>query len=112
MHVQEVAWVEEMVQAAKAGSLRTGTLNFADRVFQNDIYVAIQETRQVCHQQQSECIMMVCCFVHVVWVHLMFSWGVADMSEAVIQKLPEVAMRGVLCHMLSSTLAMLLCKSR
>ena len=47
MLLQEVAWVEEMVQAAKAGGLRTGSLNFADRVFQNDIYVAIQETRQV-----------------------------------------------------------------
>ena len=39
--------MEEMVQAAKTGGLRTGGLTFADRVFQNDIYLAIQETRQV-----------------------------------------------------------------
>ena len=41
-------WLEEVVQAAEAGNLRTGPLNFADRVFQNDLYMAIQQTRQVC----------------------------------------------------------------
>lgn len=46
--MQEVVWLEEVVQAAKAGSLRTGPLNFADRVFQNDLYMATQQTRQVC----------------------------------------------------------------
>ena len=42
-------WLEEVVQAAKAGSLRTGPLHFADRVFQNDLYMAIQQTHQVCY---------------------------------------------------------------
>ena len=45
--MQEVLWLEEVAQAAKAGSLRTGPFTFADRVFQNDVYMAIQETRQV-----------------------------------------------------------------
>ena len=45
--MQEVLWLEEVAQAAKAGGLRTGPFTFADRVFQNDIYVAIQETCQV-----------------------------------------------------------------
>ena len=45
--MQEVLWLEEVAQTAKAGSLRTGLFTFADRVFQNDVYVAVQETRQV-----------------------------------------------------------------
>ena len=45
--MQEVLWLEEVAQAAKLGSVRTGPFTFADRVFQNDIYMAIQETRQV-----------------------------------------------------------------
>lgn len=48
LQVQEVVWLEEVAEAAKSGGLRTGALNFADRVFQNDIHMAIQETRQVC----------------------------------------------------------------
>ena len=45
--LQEVLWLEEVAQAAKAGGRRAGPFTFADRVFQNDIYMAIQETRQV-----------------------------------------------------------------
>ena len=43
--------MEEMVQAGKTGGLRTGSFTFADRVFQNDIYMAIQETRKVCQSK-------------------------------------------------------------
>jgi hypothetical protein len=48
----QVVWLEETVQAAAAGHLRTGEKNFADRVFENEIESAIQETKQVrCHTQ-------------------------------------------------------------
>lgn len=43
----QIVWLEETLQAAAAGNLRSGELNFADRVFQNEIDSAIQETRQV-----------------------------------------------------------------
>ncbi|BDA46666.1 Leucine-tRNA ligase, cytoplasmic [Coccomyxa sp. Obi] len=43
---KEIVWLEETLQAAAAGDLRSGELNFADRVFKNEIDSAIQETRQ------------------------------------------------------------------
>lgn len=45
-NVMQVVWLEETLQAAAAGQLRTRPLNFADRVFQNEIDSAIKETRQ------------------------------------------------------------------
>ena len=43
----QVVWLEEIVNAAAAGQLRSGPLTFADRVFQNEINYAIRDTRQV-----------------------------------------------------------------
>ena len=43
----QVVWLEEIVQTAAAGHLRTGEKNFADRVFENEINSAIQATQQV-----------------------------------------------------------------
>lgn len=39
--------MEELLKAAEEGKLRTGALNFADRVFENEINTAIRHTQQV-----------------------------------------------------------------